>query len=363
MTRTRIRAASVGVFALMVGTGCQNEAAKAPEQAPRTTSISVAVADATEVEVTEESVGYVESHTVPTVSAEVGGRVLDVTVDAGDTVSAGQVLARIDAEDYDAELRSQRGEVNRLTALIENQQRLVKRFRSLEEDAFVSQTALDDAESNLRALREQLHTARARLEIAGRNRARTEVLAPVDGRIQQRMVSAGSYVDKGAPLFQISALDRLTVYLPFPETVAARLHSGQEVQLTTPTSDTPVTGQITELRPMIGTTNRAVEAVVEVQNPGAWRPGASVAGRLVLERRPGVLVPDLSLVLRPAGNVVYVIEDDTARQRVVEVGERLGKQVEIRSGVEGGERVAADGAHFLSDGAPVRVRESEDDSA
>ena len=120
-----MRVASAGVLALVVGTGCQNEAAEPAEPAQRTTSISVAVADATDVEVIEESVGYVESHTVPTVSAEVAGRVLDVTVDAGDTVEAGQVLARIDAKDYEAELRSQRGEVNRLSALIENQQRLV----------------------------------------------------------------------------------------------------------------------------------------------------------------------------------------------------------------------------------------------
>jgi multidrug efflux pump subunit AcrA (membrane-fusion protein) len=82
-----------------------------------------------------------------------------------------------------------------------------------------------------------------------------------------------------------------------------------------------------------------------------------VVGQLVLERRESVVVPAVSVVLRPAGQVTYRIDGDTAHQVKVEVGERLGSEIEIVSGLEDGARIAVDGAAYLSDGAPVKLRE------
>ena len=357
----RVATLTAAALTAAVLSGCSggDQAAAEPEGRPATL-IETITAQARSVEVVEESTGYIETETAPNIAAEVAGRIVAIHADIGDRVEAGALLAQIDPVDYRNELRSQRGEVSRLEALVENQQRLVKRYRSLVADDFVSETALDDAEANLKALREQLATARARLDIAERNLDKTTVRAPVTGEVQQRLVSNGTFVDKGTVLFQLSTTDRLKVHLPFPETVANRLRSGLPVRLESPTARGEiVAGEISEMRPMVGSSNRALEVIVDLENPGGWRPGASVDGRVILATRHSVVLPDVAVVLRPAGDVAYVIEDGVARQRILEIGETLADGIEVLSGIEPGETVAGQGAYYLSDGAPVRTGVAE----
>ena len=108
---------------------------------------------------------------------------------------------------------------------------------------------------------------------------------------------------------------------------------------------------------MVGATSNAIEAIVPFQYPGTWMPGASVRGRVVVARRErSVVVPEISVVQRPAGEVVYTIENDTAREHVVRTGVRRDGWIEILEGLEAGAKLATDGAGFLTDGAVVRSR-------
>ena len=360
MQSTLVRGCRLGlVLAVSAVCGCgEREPPAAPDA--RRVSVTAVVAAVRPVEVIEESVGFIDTQTSPLVAAEVPGRLVEVKVDVGEAVTAGQVLARIEAVDYQNELRSASAEASRLVALVDNQRRVVDRYRSLGQDRFVSETALDEAQSQLTALTEQLTNARARRDMAARGVSKTAVLAPVDGVIQQRLVSKGTYVASGEALFQVATRATLRVHLPLPETVLGRLRAGQTVYLTTPTAPgQTVTGTVTELRPVVSTGSRAGEAIVELPNPGDWSPGASVVGRVVLERRDSVVVPAVSVVLRPAGRVVYTLDGDgqTVRQAAVQTGERLGSEVEILSGLVAGDRIAVDGAAYLSDGAAVKLRE------
>lgn len=348
-------ALALTMLVLLGGCGAES-ASQAPT--PRQVSITATQVATRPVEVLEESVGYIDTQTAPLVAAEVAGRLVEVRVDVGQPVKAGQVLARIELVDYDNELRSASAEVGRLTALADNQRRVVERYRSLGRGGFVSETALDEAEAQLKALTEQLATAQARRDIAARGVSKTTVLAPVDGVIQQRLVSKGTYVANGQALFEIATRALLRVHLPLPETVLGRVQVGQTVYLATPSAPGQrVTGRVTELRPRVSSGSRAGEAIVELRNPGDWAPGASVVGQLVLTRRESVVVPAVSVVLRPAGQVAYRLDGDTARQVKVEVGERLGSELEVLSGLEAGARIAVDGAAYLSDGAAVKLRE------
>jgi multidrug efflux pump subunit AcrA (membrane-fusion protein) len=86
--------------------------------------------------------------------------------------------------------------------------------------------------------------------------------------------------------------------------------------------------------------------------------GASVRADVVLQRRPdAIMVPQVALVRRPAGDVVYVVEEQKVREQPVRRGERNGEQVEIIEGLKGGETVAVDGAGFLTNGASISVVE------
>ena len=165
---------------------------------------------------------------------------------------------------------------------------------------------------------------------------------------------AGDYVTKGAPLFEVVNQDRLQIHLPFPETVAHLLKIGQPVRLTTPTDpERIVSSTISELRPMVGTGNRAIQTVTEVDRPPGWIAGASVDGTVILQTRQSVMVPDVSVVMRPKGTVVYVVAGDRVREVPVTKGQRVNGEVEILSGLPAGETIVRDGAYYLSDGALI----------
>ncbi len=99
-------------------------------------------------------------------------------------------------------------------------------------------------------------------------------------------------------------------------------------------------------------------AIVDLEDPGKLRPKATLSGKVLVETRyKAVMVPDISVVRRPAGNLVYVINDNQAEARVVKTGHREDGLVEVLSGLEGDETIATDGASFLTDGASVKTAE------
>lgn len=310
----------------------------------RTLPVTTATVRVGEVEVVERTVGRIEAATTPTVSAEVAGRIVAIEVDVGDRVEAGGVLARIDDTNY-------RNAVQRLQALYEQQGRTVERLRHLRAEDSVAQSQLDEAIAQYTALDAQLGDARTALR-------RTSVISPVAGRVQQRFVSVGDFRGVGDPVFRVSTDDRLRIVLPFPERLTAQLAVGLVVRIESPLGGEAVNAAITELRPMVGATSRAVEAIVELENPGGWRPGGSVSAAVVLAVREGrTIAPAQSVVQRPSGQVVYVVDGDRARERSVTLGIRLNGDIEVASGVEAGERVVVDGAGFLTDGALISLRD------
>ncbi len=351
----------VMVALLASGCGKDKQADKATEKAlGPSVVITVTQPLRQTVQALEKSVGSVESLAAPTIAAEVAGQVREVKVDAGQSVTAGQLLAVLDAAVYSQARVQAQAEVLRAQAALDAQQKQSERNRDLFKQKFISQAALDQSETQLVAARAQLDSANAALARAVRDVNETRVSAPFDGQVEQRYVSAGDYVTPGKPMFQLSTQGKLRVHLPFPETVADRIRIGQTVHLSLPSVPGVTTdSSISEIRPMIGSANRAFEAIVALPNPGNWKPGASVTGVVVTGSHPGLTVPSLSVVMRPAGTVVYSIENGKAVQKVVTVGLTQDGRSEILSGLQGNERIALDGAGFLSNGAAVSVKQPD----
>src|SRR5574340_762360 len=248
----------------------------------------------------------------------------------------------------------------RVGSLSANQTRNLERLKQLRAQNFISQAALDDAIAQNAAIENQLSGARAQLGLAERNVGKTNVVSPVDGRVEKQIAVAGQYVKVGDPMFQVVSLNKLRARLPFPETLSGQVRRGMSVQIRAAGSDAVLGGKISEIRPMAGATNRAFDAYAMLDNPGNWRPGATVTASVVLDAHPdAVTVPEQSVVLRPVGEVVYVVEAGKARQRVVQLGINQGGRVEITSGLQAGETVVVDGAGFLSDGAAVTVASAQ----
>lgn len=339
--------------------GCSHK----PEEktvAPPATRVTVARANVRNLSVTEETVGQVDSASAPMVAAEVPGRVLHVLVDAGQSVKAGQPLAVLNAQDLNNAQASAGADVARLRALVANQQRLVERDRALVAQNFIARVKVEDDEAQLTALKAQLAAAGAQAQQASQNTAKARVVSPIDGIVNQRLVSNGDYVTAGKPLFQVTATHTLRINLPFPETAANRIHPGEAVTLSTPTApDQVVSARIQDVKPLVDANSRAVNAIVEIANPGSWQAGASVKAAVAVSQHPqAIVVPTAAIVLRPAGSVVYVVQGERVAQRVVTPGIQQGDQTEILSGLKAGETVVVDGAGFLTDGARISYQEA-----
>jgi len=354
--RPFMRTATAVVVALgLTACGKQEQAlVKPPGILITTTRVSAA-----SVETLETSVGQIESLVEPVVAAEVAGRVLAVKVEVGDQVKKGQTLLELDSEDYRLRQGSAQAEIGRLAALIAQQKRLVARYEALAKSDFFARNALEEARSQLSALQSQSDAAVAQGGEARRNLQRGRVVAPLDAAVSARMVNVGDYVAVGAPILRLSTDQALRITLPYPEALAEVLHPGLPVRLRSPAApDTVIEATISEIRPTVGTANRALQVLVDLPNPGGWKPGASIDGEVILgQRAQALVVPEGAVVLRPGGSTVYLIDGDKARAVKVQTGVYRKGTVEILFGLSAGATVALDGAGFLSDGAPVRVQD------
>jgi membrane fusion protein, multidrug efflux system len=326
--------------------------------AARAVLIRTVVAQPRTLEIYEEVVGSLENVMDPRIAAEVAGRVTRVLAFTGKKVKKGELLAEIDSGDFEIQSRSDTAEIKRLQALLANQERVVERQQKLVGQGFISQNALDEALAQRAVLREQLAAARARAESTGRSLGKTKVVAPIEGEIETQLVAPGDYVKVGDPLFRLVGTQRMRAHLLFPESAANRIRPGLTVRLESPAAPgRPIQSAIDEIRPTVSAGNRALDAIVRFETTdGAFRGGGSVNARVVLEvKKSAVMVPEQSVVLRPAGKVVYVVSGGRVAQRPVETGLKQDGMQEVVKGLEPGEVIATDGAGFLSDGAAVTL--------
>jgi RND family efflux transporter MFP subunit len=363
----RERIILAGVLAFFVLTACGKGQPVEDVAAGTRNAVAVTVAEARRQEVRVElySVGRMVSRNNPKLAAEVDARVVEILADEGEPVAQGEVLVRLDTTALELSRQEAQAAIQQLNASIANEQRRVQRYRDLKTRDVMPQERLDDAEAQLAVYQASMAAAEARLEIVEDRLNKACLVSPVNGVVERRHISVGDFVKIGTPLLTVTDAQALRVELPFPETVAAQLHLGQTLYLESPVAPgVKVEARVDQIRPQVGTMSRALVIIADVMNPGPWRPEATVEARAVVELRPdAVAVPLLSVVQRPAGNVVYLLQQDadrqTVRQQLVEIGARQDGWIEIRSGIEPGTKLIAEGATYLSDGALVAVTEEQ----
>jgi len=353
------------IFISLVLLACSGEDAdsngsKMSVAGSRVIPVRVVKAQTREVLVELYAVGRLVSRNSPSLAAEIDARVVEVLVEEGEAVNKGQELVVLDSTKTELARREALADIERLKATIDNEQRRVIRYRDLKTREMMPQERLDDAEAQLAVSRASLTASEARLAITQDLLRRARLQSPFDGVVEKRHVSIGDFATVGRPLITITDTRALWARLPFPETVAYQLKEGLEVFIESPIAPGQVVqARIDHIRPEVGSKNRALIVIADVINPGFWRPEATIEARILVERRAGaVVVPGISVVSRPAGDVVYLLDSGHVRQRVVETGEILDGWVEIRSGLAAGNTVVMEGAYYLTDGAAVSVRES-----
>ncbi len=349
----------IALLSTMSFTGCNKDEAPPVANAgnDRAILVSTGKTELMDLPVWLETVGQVHSRSVPTLAAEVEGRIIMVSADTGDDIVEGQLLAETDTSTLLLQRQSAKAGLERLEVHIANGERRVERFKKLSSKDLSSRIELDDAIEQLDAFRADHKASMAQLAIVEDSLKKSHIIAPVSGVIQRRFISRGDFVRRGQALFEITRPTQLQAWLPYPETVALRIKIGQPAKIYSPlTPGTSIQGTVTELQPSIGLGSRAVMAIIDLQQPGLLRPEATLSGKVLIETLKNVvMVPAISIVRRPRGDVVYVIHNDKAEARQVVTGRHDGALIEISKGLNVNETIATDGASFLTDGALVKV--------
>ena len=321
--------------------------------------ITVSTTTATTMNLNDEDsvMGMIYSRSSPDIAAEVSGRVISVIADIGDTVEKGQVLAQIDSEKYDLQLAQSKAEIARLSALLVNQELDLKRAEKLFKDSLVSEEMVDRTRAEFNALSEQINAANAQLRNSERLIEETKIKAPIQTKVAAKHIDIGDFVQNGMIVYELVDTKNLRVALSFPEYQSLKLKKGLKVFLTTPTSkDQNVETIIKEIKPSVNSNNRSITAIVDFDNPGSWVPGASTQARIILSTYQDALVlPQLAVVRRSIGDVVYLIQNGTAVERQVDTGIEKDGFIHIKSGLKHGDIVALDGAGFLTNGTQILI--------
>ena len=348
---------SIGFLLAACGAGNDKNSEKAREKkGQKPTLVTVTQVNNQAVETTEVAIGSLEGLIDPTVAAEVAARVVDVHVNLGQAVKQGQLIATLDATDFAMQRTEAQAEIARVQALLDNQAKTVARNQVLVDKKFISQNAVDNEVAQQSVLKQQLAAARARVGSINHTSSKTRVIAPVSGVVEKKLVDTGDFVRIGDPIVQIISKQKLRAHLPFPEHIGAELKPGLKVRLSTPTSSKTVESVIHELKPMIAEGSRTIDVIADVVDEPEWQPGASVTGVVILgEKAAAIMIPEQSLILRPAGEVVYVVRDNIAYQAIVKTGVRQNGLIELLEGLQPNDVIVVDGAGFLTDKAPVTI--------
>ena len=330
-----------------------------------------------------------------TVSTKVPGRLAAIQAERGLAVRQGEVLARLEAREYElrvaqaeaalAAARAQLGLAEGAGDEVASEDTAVvrlaragleragferERARALAREGVDSQAALDRAETDLRAAESRLQEAlelvstrratlaqrRAELEIARAQLAETTLEAPFDGVVLERLVSPGTYLAIGAGVCELVRIDPLRLVLELPAADAARVALGTEVRATLVGEAAPLVGSVTRLAPALSSASRTRAVEVALANPAQRAlAGAFAEVHLVIARdQPALLVPLGALRSFAGLDKLLLVKDGVLEERRVTCGAPRDGRVEVLSGAAAGDVYALEPG-TLASGARVRV--------
>lgn len=351
--------ASLGLWLVACGGSEPQEIAVAPR------AVETVVLERTDVVDEVVAVGDLRGIEESRVFAEVAEAVRAVPVVSGQRVKRGELLVLL-SSDLQAQSRTQ-SESGLEAAVVDRDaaKDRLDRLRVLVAAGTAARADLEAAEAGYTAAQAQVRRLSAALQTSRLQVGRTRITAPIDGVVTGLQVQKGDLVGPGQPLMTLVRTDQLEAVLQVAERDFLRVGPDMPVRVTPlARPDISVVGKVTTYGAVVDRATRTGLVEVTLDNAdGMLVAGSAIRATIEVGRREGVLLaPARSVMLDPSGErdkgVAYVVENDTAVERPVELGERYDDRVEIISGMRAGEHIATVGAHLLRDGVPVRAVEA-----
>jgi RND family efflux transporter MFP subunit len=330
--------------------------------------------------------GNIQAVTEAPILARASGYVKSRYVDIGDHVTAGQLLADVEAPELDQQVRQAQAALEQSQSDLERSNAALDQGKANESIAKVTATRWDNLvkrgavskqendqyqaqfqaqSANVKALERAVDAATGNIAAMQANLARLtamqgylKVKAPFAGVVTLRNVDVGTLVNTGSTmLFRIAQTNLLRTFLNVPQASASDVRVGQMASLATPElPERKFSGAVTRTANALDPASRTLLVEVQVPNPeGKLLPGMYVEVDLHLPRKdPPLLLPSDTLSVRPEGTMVAALDSNNAVhfQRVT-VGRDYGSQIEILSGLSAGQRVIANPNDSVQEGVKV----------
>lgn len=291
------------------------------------------------------------------------GTIAERPVSAGDSVSEGDVLARLDPEDLDATLRSAEAGVTVAEAQLRSATDARDRAQVLARRGVGSATRLEDAARALVAAEARLEQARADEARARDMRSLATLTAPQDGVVTGVSAEPGATVAAGQPVVRLAATGEREVVIDLTEQAVAAHPPGMrfEVRLVA-NPEVTADAVLNRIDPVAFAATRTRAAHLTLENaPAAFRLGALVRVTPVAQADAGVALPAAAILEPETAPAVWVVDrtDDSVHRRPVTLGPAVGGFVVIATGLSAGDEVVIKGIHSLEDGQVVGPRVTE----
>ncbi len=290
----------------------------------------------------EEVVGTVRARLRATVEAKASGRIVELPVVLGQTVKAGQLLARLDAPEIKARLEQ-------AEAGFQQAERDWNRTSSLYKQQAATRADYDAAESRLQLAKAGVAEARAMLDYI-------EVKAPFDGVVTRKSADVGDLATPGKPLLELEEPSRLQLEADVPEAISEKIQPGARMGVRLGQTDAEVTGTVAEIAPNADPVSRTFRVKLDLPDKQGLMSGQFARLAVPVGEARSMRIPSSAVVQRGQMEIVFAVENQRARLHLVKTGRQLKNETEILSGLDSGDSVVVDKASQLLDGQPVTVQ-------
>lgn len=333
----------VAASSLLTLEGCKQQT-QTTEKAP--IEVKVLTVQKSDVAARQSFSGTIEEENGSALSFPIPGTVKYVAVTSGQRVSKGQLIAVLDASSFESTLAMAKATLDQATDAY-------NRMKQLRDNSSLPEIQWVDTESKLKQ-------AQSSYDIAKKNMTDTKLYAPFSGYISEKNVEVGNNVMPGSPVVKLVTVDNVKVCISVPETEISKVNRGDNIEIVVPAlNNQSFYGKINEKGVAANPISRSYVVKAEIKNPkNSLLPGMLCT--LYLANRDttstSILLPRQIIQLSSDNqNFVWTNNQGKALRRPVTLGEFVGDNVVIESGLTDGEQVVVEGQQKISDGMSITV--------
>ncbi len=295
------------------------------------------------------------------VKARVAAEVREVLVREGESVTAGQILIRMDTSEFQARVDQAKGNLNAMRAQLDIATKNRDNNRALLDKGFISRAAFDNTASQFAAAQANVEAAHGALDIVQKSLNDSVVRAPISGLIAVRNVQPGEKVSIDYKLLDIVNLKKMEVEALVPTSDITQIKIGQTVLLHIEGLTEEFTGHVTRINPATQAGSRSITIYIQVANPqDVLKVGMFVDAQLVLRTKANVIaIPQSAVHKESSGAYVYGIENNVITRKIVTLGQdgRNGEEalIEITAGLKAEDQIVKTDMGNLRPGTTVRI--------